>query len=185
MSTPVAAQDARSDRAHRLVADIALSVDLPAVLAVGREAWRATFGPLVGTAYAEAGLKRAWAPDLLAAEIAAGAVLVARNGTDVIGMASARPDGEETFLARLYVRPSQQHRGAGRLLLGTVLRAAPGPVTLTVLATNDRARSFYERHGFHGHGVEPDPDGGPDHLRMIRPASPKPGSRSPGLSACW
>ena len=140
--------------------------DLPAVLTVGREAWRATFGPLLGASRVEAGLRRAWAPDVIAAEIDAGSVLVAQAGNQIVGMACAKPDGEQTFLSRLYIRPSGQSRGVGRLLLGAVVQDACGPVVLTVLSTNTRAISFYERHGFRYDGQQPDPDGGPVHFRL-------------------
>jgi ribosomal protein S18 acetylase RimI-like enzyme len=163
--------DLRPDAAELPRVRRADTADLAAVLAVGREAWRATFAPLVGTAYTEAGLRRAWAPEVIAAEIAAGWVLVAGDATDTVGMASARPDGLHTFLNRLYVRPSRQRRGVGHVLLNTVMRSAIGPVTLTVLSTNDAARAFYRGHGFQDDGRQPDPDGGPDHVRMTHPES--------------
>ena len=80
----------------------------------------------------------------------------------------ARPAGGDTFLARLYVDPTAQGHGVGHRLLDGIIRTATGSVALTVLSTNERARSFYEQHGFRADGREPDQDGGPDQLRMIR-----------------
>ncbi len=70
-------------------------------------------------------------------------------------MASAKRYGEHTLLSRLYLRPAYQGRGIGRLLLNVVLSGAPGPVALTVLSGNDRARAFYEAHGFREDGRVP------------------------------
>lgn len=159
----------------------ATPADLPAVLAVGRQAFRDTFTSLVGADYAQAGLDRFWSLAAVSAEIDAGWVLVA-EATDVVGMASARSAADRTFLSRLYVAQPAQGRGVGRLLLDAVGRRSTGPVTLTVLSTNERARGFYQRNGFRDNGFRRDPDGGPDHLKMERPGSTPPRSYSYGSS---
>ena len=43
--------------------------DVDALLAVGRAAWRATFEPLAGPAYVEAGLARWWTPEAVRADV--------------------------------------------------------------------------------------------------------------------
>jgi ribosomal protein S18 acetylase RimI-like enzyme len=105
---------------------------------------------------------------VISAEIADGRVLICRIGAEIAGMASADCRDGETFLSRLYVRPGCQGRGIGSLLLDAVLREAPGRVVLTVLSGNERARALYERPGFREQSRRPDPDGGPEHVRMVR-----------------
>lgn len=56
----------------------------------------------------------------------------------------------------MYLEPSAWGQGVARELLRTVVAAVPDgdPVTLWVLAANERARRFYRRHGFSPDGVE-------------------------------
>ena len=144
--------------------------DIDAVLGVGRAAWRATFEPLAGAAYVEAGLARWWTPEAVRADIDAGRVLVAEDGDDVQGMAlMVAPAGGPGELRRLYVAPQQQGRGIGSALLKAVATTT-GELELTVLEANHHARRFYARHGFRPTGRRSDPHGGPPLLHMIRTA---------------
>ncbi len=56
----------------------------------------------------------------------------------------------------IYLEPSAWGSGIARELVRTVTAEVPPtiPVTLWVLAANDRARHFYRRHGFAVDGVE-------------------------------
>ena len=49
---------------------------------------------------------------------------------------------------QLYIDPSYQRCGIGTALLGHALASAPGRTTLNVFEANERARAFYEKHGY-------------------------------------
>ena len=78
--------------------------------------------------------------------------VVADDGRAIAGMAFATAvDGGKTlFLHQLYVRPSQQGRGVGGLLLDEIETAFPeaGKVRLEVEEANARAVAFYVAQGF-------------------------------------
>src|SRR5689334_5396746 len=116
--------------------------DIDALLDVGRAAWRATFEPLAGPAYVEAGLARWWTPEAVRADVEAGRVLLAEDGDDVRGLAlvSTGP-GRATEVRRLYVAPRWQGLGVGSALLAAVAAAtgADRGLELTVLETNHHA----------------------------------------------
>lgn len=76
-------------------------------------------------------------------------------------------------LAGLYVHPASWSTGAGHALIEQVesdLKAAGFETAyLWVLAGNERAIAFYERHRWHADGVEKlDSAGGVDNLRELR-----------------
>ena len=51
------------------------------------------------------------------------------------------------YIAGIFVRPGEQSRGGGRLLLARA-RAGREPLTLSVYRKNIRAAAFYRREGF-------------------------------------
>lgn len=56
--------------------------------------------------------------------------------------------GEERHIAELAVDPDYRREGRAKALLRTVCTDASQPVTVHVAATNEAARSLYERVGF-------------------------------------
>ncbi|GAA1791693.1 GNAT family N-acetyltransferase [Luedemannella flava] len=131
--------------------------DGPAIAAVQRAAWQATYG--------------AWIPEVVAgldpvrtADNWARAsrrpdqrVAVAVGDGRVVGYAwSGPPDGsgdaDSGELLALYVHPAAQRRGAGRLLVADALAwlASTGRERCLVWAVErfEPARRFYEREGF-------------------------------------
>jgi ribosomal-protein-alanine N-acetyltransferase len=84
-------------------------------------------------------------PELLATAIdGPGTVLVA--GHDPVGYALAVGD-DPTHLAELAVAPGHRDAGHGSALLTTLLDNCE-ECRLTARADDERARRFYERHGF-------------------------------------
>lgn len=89
-------------------------------------------------------------------------VWVAEDEGRVIGFASLGPsldeDAERSTMQiyTIYLEPHAWGRGVARELMRTVLAGVPAgaPVTLWVLAGNERARHFYRRNGFSPDGVE-------------------------------
>jgi ribosomal protein S18 acetylase RimI-like enzyme len=104
---------------------------------------------------------------------------VAERGGQVVGFAFAGPADHpdaakglaptrDLHLYSLYLLVTEQRSGTGTSLLEAVL--ADRPAQLWVLNSNDKARAFYEHHGFQDDGSEfadPDIDGLVE-VRMVR-----------------
>jgi GNAT superfamily N-acetyltransferase len=84
---------------------------------------------------------RAW---LARVVVPAGRTWVAVDGDRIVGMAVIDP-GE---LDQLYVAPDRLGTGIGTRLLEHAKRLSPHGLGLYTFQVNDRARRFYERHGF-------------------------------------
>ena len=71
---------------------------------------------------------------------------------------------DEDLIDRLYVDPSNQGRVVGSILIKYAIEIYPGGLTLRTHERNNRARSFYENHGFKPvkFGVSPPPEFMPD-----------------------
>ena len=83
---------------------------------------------------------RAWFASIVLVEHE---VWVAELDGGIVGIAVLRGDS----LDQLYVRPEAQRRGVGSRLLAHVKRGR-GRLRLFTFEANDRARAFYEKHGF-------------------------------------
>ena len=87
---------------------------------------------------------------------------IAEIAQRTVGFASLGPSRDEDAepgdleLYAIYLDPEAWGRGVARDLMRTLLAAVPPttPVSLWVLADNNRARHFYRRHGFVPDGVE-------------------------------
>jgi ribosomal protein S18 acetylase RimI-like enzyme len=66
----------------------------------------------------------------------------------LVGFLDMRADGESCFLHTMIVAPERQSQGIGSAVLEH-LKSKAQRVSLRVLKTNSRARSFYLRGGFH------------------------------------
>lgn len=87
---------------------------------------------------------------------------VAVTGANLIGFASVGPARDEDArpaereIYSIYLDPGTWGRGVARELIRTVIADAGDrtPLSLWVLADNERAQHFYRRHGFTPDGVE-------------------------------
>jgi ribosomal protein S18 acetylase RimI-like enzyme len=110
-------------------------------------------------------------------------VLVAQLGEEVVGMCVTASGHGHSWIEHLYVHPEMISKRIGSTLLASALEDLPRPVRLYTFAENERARRFYEYHGFvaiqfgDGSGNE---EGRPDVLFELREHPPDTHSR-PGL----
>ncbi len=109
-------------------------------------------------------LESGW-PELLETAIS-GPPLMLVSGKPPIGYALAI-ESEPTYLAELAVAPAHRGIGHGSALLTTVLARAD-ECRLTTRADAERARRFYERHGFRVAERLPGHYDGDDGLLFVR-----------------
>lgn len=80
----------------------------------------------------------------LESEVAKGAQLYMLIDEKPVGIVSVHG----SLIENLYVLPSEQNQGYGTQLLAFAVGKCTGSPSLWILNTNDRAKRFYERHGF-------------------------------------
>jgi ribosomal protein S18 acetylase RimI-like enzyme len=138
--------------------------DAPAIARIWVDAWRTSYRGLVPDAVLAA-LSLAQRVEHWRSRLEVEHTTLVAGEVD--GYCRALPAGGE--IASLYVHPDCQGRGLGGALLEAALAELPGVVTLWVFTANERARSFYARHGFEPDGaVGHDPVTGLDEIRMAR-----------------
>jgi ribosomal protein S18 acetylase RimI-like enzyme len=123
-------------------ADVAIRpatpADAPGVADVYLAAFHATYAfPLAHTD----DQVRDWLRGIVAGE---GTTWVADAGGRIVGMMVLDEDG----IDQLYVDPAWHGRGIGSRLVELAKRRRPDGLALYTFQVNDRARRFYERHGF-------------------------------------
>lgn len=134
----------------------ATPADAVAVQRVARAAWHAAHAPIIGGDAVEEILAEWYnREDLEAAIERDDTTMLLAVEEEVIGFADGGPSEEgptDAVVWRLYVHPEQWGNGAGTELLGRLfddLRARGcDSVWLAVMAENDVARGFYEKHDF-------------------------------------
>lgn len=138
----------------------ATPADLPAIDALFRASFVATFGHLYAPADLAAFLggftPAAWAAELAQPDLA---IRLAERDGQAIGFAKVSdptlpvtPAGPALELRQLYLADTAKGTGVAAVLMGWVLaearRRGAGELFLSVYIDNQRARRFYERHGF-------------------------------------
>jgi len=85
---------------------------------------------------------------------------VAEDAGDLAGFIAL----EGSWIRHFAVFPDYQRRGIGSALLGWARRQSPGELRLFTFQRNEKARRFYEHHGFVAiaFGVSPAPESEPD-----------------------
>jgi GNAT superfamily N-acetyltransferase len=78
----------------------------------------------------------------------------------VVGLLAQAND----FIDQLFVDPPHQRAGVGTAMLARARRESPDGLALYTFQRNERARRFYEKHGFRAvkFGVSPAPESEPD-----------------------
>lgn len=141
---------------HTIVRD-AVPADAHGVAAIGRSAVPETYRPIIpDESVMEAIVAQSYALGSLRACISAcmvaddGHFLVAEEHGRIVGFLHFDSEGREAELHRIYVDPALKRRGIGSALLEELNRRLPVETSyvLMVVAANQPAVSFYERHGF-------------------------------------
>jgi ribosomal protein S18 acetylase RimI-like enzyme len=137
--------------------------DADAVTAVHVASWRGAYAGIVPDAYL-ASLDDADRADAWRRNLGDGPAVtwVAVSGGRTLGFATLGPARDEDAepgdleLYAIYLDPEAWGLGVARDLMRTVLDTAGAqvPVSLWVIADNERAQHFYRRHGFQPDGVE-------------------------------
>ncbi len=93
---------------------------------------------------------------------------VVSEGADLLGYLAIRG----SYLDRMYVLPSAQGKGVGSALLIKAKALSPRGLELHTHQKNERARGFYQKHGFRAvrFGMSPPPENEPDVEYHWRPA---------------
>jgi ribosomal protein S18 acetylase RimI-like enzyme len=128
--------------------------DVGAIRALLVETWHATYDGIYGAARVDE-ITREWhSPEAVRARLFQpdSEFLVADDGNSIGGTAFASYDAEtrRVMLHQLYVRPADQGRGIGGLLLDEIESSFPGAevVRLEVERANTKAIAFYVGQGF-------------------------------------
>lgn len=106
---------------------------------------RKAFLPYAPLAHTDTEVRK-WVREVL---VPAGNVTVACAGSVVVGVLATVREPDVSWIDQLYVMPGHTGQGIGSALLAHALAALEPPVRLYTFQANTRARSFYERHGFH------------------------------------
>jgi ribosomal protein S18 acetylase RimI-like enzyme len=71
-------------------------------------------------------------------------VWVARQRSEIVGFMALKPG----WIDHLYLRPGLYRRGIGTSFMKLAQSRQPGGLQLYAFQKNERARNFYEKHGF-------------------------------------
>jgi ribosomal protein S18 acetylase RimI-like enzyme len=101
---------------------------------------------------------------------------VALSEVNVVGFVTVGPSRDEDAarsdreIYSIYLDPGTWGHGVARDLMRTVISSVgeKTPISLWVLADNERARHFYRRHGFQADGVDRYDDVGGESLLEVR-----------------
>jgi ribosomal protein S18 acetylase RimI-like enzyme len=100
-----------------------------------------SFAPLV---HSDEEIRR-WLGQVL---ILRGRVIVIQQSDRIAAMMAVSGSANGSWIDHLYVHPDLMSRGFGTTLLNHAKQSLPPPVQLYTFQQNQRARDFYECHGF-------------------------------------
>ncbi|MBE8518248.1 GNAT family N-acetyltransferase [Amycolatopsis sp. H6(2020)] len=138
--------------------------DVHALHRFGETHVRAHYAPLIGAEAADAQVRDWWNETHIGAAVAAGLVVVAEDGGELLGVGQRGRGGAGHVVYKLYVHPGQRGRGLGPQLLDALAAQLPADAERLYIehfAANERAGAFYEREGFAVERIEPSPTGDP------------------------
>ncbi len=154
--------------------------DAAAIAAVHVRSWQEAYAGIVPQSYLAAldPEQRAsrWSELLAAGPDDGVRTWIALDGERLLGFASVGPSRDEDAgrgdleVYSIYLDPGTWGHGVARELMRTLINDAGDgtPLTLWVLAANERARHFYRRHGFQPDGIERFDEIGGEELLEVR-----------------
>jgi len=129
--------------------------DVDAVQRIARTTWHATYDEIIGSTAVDETVDEWYAEAVVRADITDDeTVYLVAVDDDIVGYAAGGPvdDAESGALYAIYVHPDRWGDGIGSRLFDAVTERlrdrAFERCQIRVLADNDRARAFYERHGY-------------------------------------
>lgn len=78
-------------------------------------------------------------------------ITLVHKDKQLVGYSHVEDRGGELFIRMLIVHPQYQGKGIGKKLLESVIRSSlekSRPIRLEVFKINNKAKEYYERHGF-------------------------------------
>jgi ribosomal protein S18 acetylase RimI-like enzyme len=143
---------------------LAAESDADAIVEFGSAVIPAHYTPILGAAVARRQLTW-WDLGRIESAIAAGRIVVAVVGDDIVGVAETGELAGEQVIWKLYLAPDFRGRSLGVELLRRAIEALPSGtdhVLVEHVAGNARAGRFYEREGFAVVKTKPARSGNPD-----------------------
>lgn len=132
--------------------------DLPQIAAIARITWDATYNETIAPENRHVFLERAYKPENLESGIDTPGhwFYVAQLDNQLVGfghfLKRYHPNQGRAELVRLYVLPEYQNLNIGHTIMQTgfaaLAQAGIQQCSVSVQETNQKARKFYERHGF-------------------------------------
>jgi ribosomal protein S18 acetylase RimI-like enzyme len=138
--------------------------DVAAICRFGATHIRPHYAPLIGATAADEQVRRWWSEAQIGAAVAAGLVVVAELGEQLIGIGQRGQRDADQVIYKLYVDPAHRSAGLGPRLIDALiaqLPAAADRLYVEHFAANERAGAFYEREGFTVERIEPSPTADP------------------------
>ncbi len=117
-----------------------------------RDTWKHTYGDHLSQKTLEEVYKNWQSLEFLTRQIEHPTLYfpLAKNGDELVGIATVNMTEETIMMFRLYVSPQNQRQGIGELLLKNVIEHYQGAkkIQLYVEVMNSKGQSFYKKHGF-------------------------------------
>lgn len=143
-----------------LVVRDAVLGDVEAICDFGAAHIPSHYGPFIGQDAAHAQVTRWWSLERIGKAVAAGQVVIAAAGDEILGVAERGEWAGVPVIWKLYVHPHHRGRAIGPKLIRAVIAQLPARadrLQVEVFAANHRADDFYEREGFVYVKTESDP----------------------------
>ena len=130
--------------------------EIETLCALARAVWRHHYPPIIGTAQTEYMLAQRYDPEVIGRELTRNEIWwdTLREESSIVAFASSFPleSGNALKLDKLYVHPTRQRCGYGRVLIEHVCERAArleyARVVLAVNKQNDTAIAAYRKYGF-------------------------------------
>ena len=131
---------------------IATIEDIPLIQSIAAQTWRPTYGDILTEEQTLFMLNMMYSSESLTRQFETNTFIVAYEGDTPLGFAGFEPKGDEVMkLHKLYMLPSAQGKGIGKLLIQEVAKYAKQHglkyVHLNV-NRNNKAIGFYQKQGF-------------------------------------